>query len=75
MQRRLDPLDAIGAGVVLADELQVDPSGPWLHALQVSEFVAGGLPDLVGDREPSARERQIHMRPSLLVRSGGPSAG
>ena len=60
VQRRLDPLDTVGPRVVLADELQIDAGGARLHALERSELVAGGLPHLVGDREPSARERQVH---------------
>src|SRR5687767_9382697 len=62
VQRRFDTLHAVERGIVLGDELEVDPGCPGLHALEVRELVARDLPNLVGHRETPAGEGQIHRR-------------
>src|SRR5206468_12710919 len=67
-ERGLDPFEAVDPGVMLVDQLEVDPGRSRLEAFQGGQLPLGGQADVLGDLHASAGEAQIH--PFGTPRSG-----
>ena len=56
----LDPVQTALAGVLLRDDLDLEPREPRLDAFEVGELVLGRRAELLGDAGPARRQDQLH---------------